>query len=112
MGLNWKRKALMIKLESTYGTDSVPTAVADGILATNISLEPMLGQDVSRDLERPFTGAQPTIPVDLHAKLSFRVELAGGGGCRDAAEVRPASARDGSGPDHCRRADAARGGDL
>ena len=89
MGLNWKRKALMIKLETTYGVDSVPTAAADGILATNVSLEPMLGQDVSRELERPFTGGQPTVPVDLHSKLSFRVELAGAGAAATPPKFAP-----------------------
>lgn len=79
MGLNWKQKALLAKIEATYGTDSVPTAAANGILAVDVSLNPMEGQDVSRNLERPFLGAQPSVPVDLHTKLSFRVELAASG---------------------------------
>lgn len=79
MGLNWKLKALLARTETTYGTDVVPTPATHGILATDISLSPMEGQDVSRELERAFTGAQPTVPVDLHSKLSFKVELAASG---------------------------------
>lgn len=79
MGLFWERKVLLAKTEVTYGTDSAPTGAANAILATNVSLSPMEGSDLSRELERPFLGAQETVPVDLHAKLSFRVELQASG---------------------------------
>ncbi|WPY94676.1 hypothetical protein T8T21_00695 [Limimaricola variabilis] len=73
--IKWRSKILLFKLEATYGADATPTGAANGILATEVKLTPMEGQDVSRDLETPWLGAQPTIPADLHAKLSFRVEL-------------------------------------
>lgn len=79
MPFYWKRKALLAKIETTYGVDSIPTGAANAILATDVSLKPMEGQDVSRDLERPFMGAQQDLPVDLHAKLSFKVELQASG---------------------------------
>lgn len=75
----WNKKVLLIKTEVTYGTDSVPTGAANAILAQQVSLSPMEGQDVARELERPMFGADATIPADLHAKLSFRVELAPSG---------------------------------
>jgi len=61
-------------METVYGTAPV-LAAADAILATKIRIMPMEGQDLSRDLERPHMGAQATIPVDLHAKMSFTVEI-------------------------------------
>lgn len=70
----WKRKVLLAKLEATYGTDPDPTGADNAILATEVRLTPMEGQDVSRNLEMPFLGAQPSIPTELHAKLAFRVE--------------------------------------
>lgn len=79
MPLNWKSKVLLAKIESTYGTDAAPTGAANAILAIDIRLSPMEGQDVSRNLELPNLGAQGTIPVDLHAKLAFKVELTGSG---------------------------------
>lgn len=78
MALFWRKKILAVKLETAYGTDASPAA-ADAILATNIKLTPMEGNDVSRELEQPFMGAQPTVPVDVHAKISFKVELVGSG---------------------------------
>ncbi|MFD1342881.1 phage tail tube protein [Litorisediminicola beolgyonensis] len=77
--IRWRDKILLAKIETTYATDATPTGAANAILATEVSLNPMEGEDVSRELERPFLGAQPTIPVDVHATLSFRVELVGSG---------------------------------
>lgn len=74
----WDQKIILAKLETTYGVDATP-AGADAILATKVKLSPMEGNDVSRELERPYMGAQPTIPVDLHAKITFSVELVGSG---------------------------------
>ncbi len=75
MPISWKSKILLAKIETTYGTDSVPTAAANGVLATEVKLTPMEGDDVSRDLDFAFFAAQPTIPSGLYAKLSFKVEL-------------------------------------
>lgn len=75
----WKSKTLLVKPEVTYGVDPVPTAGANGILATNVSLQPMEGEDVDRNLETPYFGGSAKIPVGLYAVLSFDVELVGSG---------------------------------
>ena len=77
--LIWRSKILLFKIETTYGTDSVPTPAANAILATDVKLQPMEGTDVSRDLDLPYLGPQGTIPNELHAKISFKVELAPSG---------------------------------
>ena len=70
----FNEKIFLLALESTYGT--APTlAAADAILASEIRIMPMEGQDQPRNLERPHMGAEATIPVDLHAKMTFNVEL-------------------------------------
>jgi len=74
MPLKWKTKILLAKIESSYGVDPTPLG-ANGILATNITLAPMEGQDVSRELELPYLSAQATIPAELSMRLTFRVEL-------------------------------------
>ncbi|MFN4091015.1 MAG: phage tail tube protein [Alphaproteobacteria bacterium] len=79
MPLYWRNKVLLAKLEATYGTDPVPTGAANAILAVDMRLTPMDGQDVSRELELPWMGSQPTVAAELHARLSFRVELAPSG---------------------------------
>lgn len=77
--ISWSSKILLAKIEDTYGTDPSPAGASDGILASNVSLRPMEGQDVDRELDLAFLGADGTIPADLHMKLTFRVELAGSG---------------------------------
>lgn len=79
MALNWNRKVLLSKIEGPYGVDSAPTGGANAILATNVSIDPMKGQDVSRELELTTLGAQPTVPVGVHATIKFEVELAASG---------------------------------
>lgn len=78
MAIRHKEKILLCKLETTYGTDPTPVA-GDGILAKDLVVMPMEGEDVERDLELPYLGNQGTIPVNLHMKLTFKVELAGSG---------------------------------
>ncbi|MDO9639689.1 MAG: hypothetical protein Q7J44_14205 [Pseudotabrizicola sp.] len=75
----WKKKVLLVKTEVTYGTDPVPTGADNAVLALQVTLSPMEGQDVARELERAAFGADGTIPSDLHAKIRFRVELAPSG---------------------------------
>lgn len=75
----WKSKTLLAKIETAYGTDSVPTAAADAVLAKKVQISPMEGEDVDRDLEMPWFGASEMIPVGLHSKISFEVDLVGSG---------------------------------
>ncbi|SOC20603.1 phage tail tube protein [Rhodobacter maris] len=79
MAINWKSKVLLFKIETAYATDPTPTGTLNAILATQIRLSPMEGQDKSRELELPYHGAQATIPTELHMKLAFRVEAKGSG---------------------------------
>lgn len=75
----WNEKTLMLKAETTYGVDATPTGAANAILARDVRLSPMEGQDVDRMLELPYMGATGTVPTALHAKLSFKVEVKGSG---------------------------------
>lgn len=77
--LYWRQKVLLLKLEATYGTDSSPTGALNAILATDVQHLPMEGADVSRELDTPSMGAQPTVPTELHSKFTFKVELQGSG---------------------------------
>ncbi|MEL6888376.1 MAG: hypothetical protein AAFO86_06670, partial [Pseudomonadota bacterium] len=78
MAIFWRDKIMAIDIETTYGTDASP-AGADAVLAKQVTLSPMEGNDLDRELELPYFGSQGTIPVELHAKLAFEVELAPSG---------------------------------
>lgn len=77
--INWKTKTLLVKLEDEYAVDSAPTGAANAILAMNVRLAPMEGQDTPRNLEKPYSGANPSIPTGLYSTLSFDFELAASG---------------------------------
>ena len=87
--LYWKSKTLLAKIEVSYGVDPTPTGAANAILATNVRLLPMEGQDVDRDLEQPYFGASGMIPVGLYSSLTFDVELAGSGAAGTAPAYGP-----------------------
>lgn len=74
-----RNKALLVKLEATYGTDIAPTGAANAIQASNFNFEPLLGTDVSRDLILPYMGHQGTILTGNYARIAFDVEVAGSG---------------------------------
>lgn len=75
----WRNRALMVKPEATYGVDAVPTGAANAMLATNVSLDPLLGEDLSRDLVLPYMGHQGIILDGNYARLSYEIEIAGSG---------------------------------
>lgn len=75
----WRKLALLAKIETDYGVDVVPTGAANAILANQVTLQPMAGQEVRRDLMRPYLGNQGAILVGDYVELQFSVELAGSG---------------------------------
>lgn len=77
--IKWKSKLLLAKIEVSEGVDPTPTGAANAIRGTNVRLTPMDGEDVSRDLEQPFLGAQEMIPAGLRARIQFNVEIAPSG---------------------------------
>lgn len=78
MSMFWNEKLILAKIETTVGTDANPTG-ANAVLAKNVTFSPMEGKDEDRALELPYFGSTGTIALDLHAKISFEVELAGSG---------------------------------
>lgn len=79
MAIFWRLMVLLAKIETSYATDPTLTGAANAILAKNVSIRPMEGSDVSRDLVQPNFGNQPSIPAGLHVVVEFDTELAGSG---------------------------------
>jgi len=74
MALKWKSKIILLKMETDYRVDPTP-AGGNGMLMTDVQLRPMEGQDVSRDLETPYRGAQEVMPVGIYCVLTGKIEL-------------------------------------
>lgn len=77
--IKWRSKIILVKPETTYATDAVPTGAANAVLLKNVTLQPMEGQEVSRDLELPYLGAQEQLPIGLYSILTGDFELVGSG---------------------------------
>lgn len=76
--IKWESKIILAKPEVTYGISAAPTG-ADAMLMKNVEFRPMEGEDVQRNLERPFMGADEDYPTGLRSQLTGSVELVGSG---------------------------------
>lgn len=76
--LNRKTIALA-KIETTYGTDSVPTGTANSLLLRNVNITPLAAETRDRELIRGYLGASDTLVANRHVEVEFEVEMAGSG---------------------------------
>lgn len=79
MALLARKKTILAKIESTYGTDPTPTGSANAILVRNIDLTPQETDFASRDLIRAYFGNSEQLPGAARGMLSFEVEMSGSG---------------------------------
>lgn len=79
MAIAWKSKIILVKPEASYGVDPAPTGLLNAMLLTDVQLQPMEGEDVSRNLELPYMGAQEEVPSGLRVVLTGSFELVGSG---------------------------------
>lgn len=75
----FKNLACLAKIEATYGIDSVPTAAANAIQLSDVTFTPVAGEEVKRDILRPYLGNQGTLFVADYTELKCKVEIAGSG---------------------------------
>jgi hypothetical protein len=73
-----RKRLILVKKESTYGTDSTP-AGTDALLVRNLEITPIEADVVSRDLIRPYLGNSPQLLANSRVSITFQVELAGSG---------------------------------
>lgn len=89
MPLLSRRRTLLAKTETTYGTDSVPTGAANAILCRNLDITPLNAQIASRDLVRPYLGNFDQLIATVNVQVSFEVEVAGSGSAGTAPAFGP-----------------------
>ena len=73
-----RKTAILAKVETTYGTDSVPTGAANAILVSN----PTFGlsyNNVTRDFLRPYFGGSGQLVGTRFVEIGFEVELSNSG---------------------------------
>lgn len=86
MPLLSRKRLLLTKIESSYGTDSSPGGT-DAVLVRNLEITPIEADTVSRDLIRPYLGHSQQILSQARVSITFEVELAGSGTSGTASRV-------------------------
>ena len=89
MALDRKMKNMLVlaKVETTSGTDAVPTGSADAVLlAGDVSLQPVDAQVVPRNIVTGYFGSPGSLVGTAWMQLSFSVEMAGSGAAGTAPE--------------------------
>ncbi len=74
-----KLRSLLAKSEASYGTNPTPTGSANYIQVTELNIEPIVSDEVSRDLIRPYMGNYEVIPANTRVNVTFSVEMSGSG---------------------------------
>lgn len=88
MALLSRKRLILAKSESPYGTDSTPGG-SEAVLVRNLDITPISGDLVSRDLIRPYMGNSDQLIANTRVEMSFEVELAGSGTAGTAPRYAP-----------------------
>ena len=78
MALSNKKRLILVKLEPTYGIDPTP-GITDAVLCKALTINPMEGSAVERDLVRPYFSNDGNIRVENFVTLDFETEISGSG---------------------------------
>jgi len=89
MALLSRKRVILAKTESVYGTDPTPTGAANAILVRNLDVTPLDAEIVSRGLVRPYFGSYDQIIAAQKVGISFEVELQGAGAAGTAPAYGP-----------------------
>jgi len=84
-----RRRLILAKIESVYGTDPTPTGASNAILVRNLEIQPLVAETVNRDLVRPYMGQADQLLAQTRVEVTFEVELAGSGAAGTAPAYGP-----------------------
>lgn len=76
--------AILAKIETTEGTDSTPSGSANALLVSEQSIEPLVANNVPRELIRNYFGASEHLVGTAYVMVEFTVELQGSGAAATA----------------------------
>ena len=74
-----RKRSILAKSESSYGSDPTPTGSANYVQVIDLNIEPIVSDEVSRDLIRPYMGNYEVIPANTRVNVTFDVEMSGSG---------------------------------
>ena len=74
-----RKRSILAKAESSYGSDPTPTGSANYVQVIDLNIETIVSDEVSRDLIRPYMGNYEVIPANTRVNVTFDVEMSGSG---------------------------------
>ena len=81
------KRIILAKIEATSGTDSAPTVSTNAVLCRNVTVTPLQGDSVERNLIRGFFGSSDRIAGSVWSEVEVEVELQGSGTLGTAPQV-------------------------
>lgn len=78
-GRNIRLLAILAKTEATYNVDPVPTGALNAIVATDVTLTPLAGEEVEDDELVPWFGHQGSALVGDYTQIEYSMKVAGSG---------------------------------
>ena len=79
MPLFLKKTAILVKSETTPGTDSVPTGAANAVSVDSITINPLNAAVVERNPIRPFFGGKEKVTAAVYSTVEIEVPASGSG---------------------------------
>lgn len=77
--MNPRRRVVLAKIESAYGTDATPVAGTDAVQVADVNATPIELEYVERTLIRPALGNFEDLPAKSRVKIDIDLEVAGFG---------------------------------
>jgi hypothetical protein len=74
-----RKTVILVKVETTSGTDAVPTGAANAMQVFDMQITPLDAKSVDLNLILPWFGSSPALVGTASVKASFSVLLAGSG---------------------------------
>jgi hypothetical protein len=74
-----RNQVILLKQETTYGSDPTPTGGSNALLVSNLSISPLNANNVSRDLIRPYFGGSEQLVGSASVECSFDIEFQSSG---------------------------------
>lgn len=82
MSYKMRRRAVLARLESAYGTDPTvdPASPYHPVLCRSVSVTPLAGENIERELIRPYYGNGEVLAGEKFVELELQVEITGSAG--------------------------------
>lgn len=84
-----RKVAILAKIETTYGVNSIPTGSANAIQVINPEITPIAAETVNREIARGYLGNSEELIANKHVEVNFGVEIVGAASAGAAAPYSP-----------------------